>query len=344
MNNPWWRWGAVLWLCLSVSGCNRKNADDLWQDYLSRLETVLQQDTQLNDVNTIQFHPAKLPAPRFTENVGLLDIIKLDRCHLGSVVSAHNSGLGRVAPPSQLFAYHVSYMQLAPECITQLATAYPKLADVLTQSLQSKRATALQMFRFMLTNDESLRASLFAGEQSLSLPSATAGLTETGAALAVLRGIQQDLLTGSYSDITLNELEPALEMLHHQHILRGYLAGARDSLNYLRRVNHLLAQAVGSNHCINGRNNQQQMILATVFRKYFLPGPQAYLSKLRQIQLSLGPSLRALYQDTPYQSLVDYYFDDTALDGLYLDMRQEIQRHVAWWQALQDSCQGILTP
>lgn len=335
---------ALMLVAISLlAGCTpRQDADAVWQDYLGRLENVLDRPAPQNTMELRVFDIPRLSAPESDYQVSLLDVFKLDACSLGELISNHNSALGKVAPPSQELIYHIGFVQQAPACIALFSADNPQIATTLQLALADKQSTAVSMMKTMLTNDASMRASLFAGTQSLNLNSAMAGVTETQAALRRLVHIQHALQAGDYNQINTADIEATLEVFYQNPVIADYLAGARDSLLSIQQINALLAQGAELNECKPGYNHRKQEILATVFRKAYLPGAQAYLARLRQIQLALGPDLITLYADTPYEALVNYYFAENDVDSLPGQLDAQIKLHVAWWQALQDSCGNLM--
>ena len=331
----------LLALLVLLSACSpRQDASGVWNNYLNRLETVLDAPAPEGYIRISVFKPATLPqaAPRIS--IGVLDLLKLDKCRIGSLVSERNNALGKVSTASQQFIYHIRFIQQAPDCIDVLSKEYQELSQTLQQARTHKQQQAGEAFTRLLVNDASLRASFFAGTSSLQLDSALAGLTELEIAIHALLNIKRAVSRGDFETIETDKIESYLEAFYRQNLIQGYMAGSRDSLRSLERVNLLLTENARFNQCITGGNNRSREILATVFRKYYLPGGQAYMAKLRQIQFRLGPLLMALYRGTPVADAVNFYFGEGD-NTLHSQMQTQIDAHVTWWQRLQDSCGNL---
>ncbi len=325
-----------------VTACTpAQDAKGVWDNYMSRLETVMDDSAPAPNYAVPLFQPPRLPETESTVSVGVLDLFKLDRCRLGALVSERNSTLGKVSTASQQFIYHVRFIQLTPECLSILSDESPELSESLNLALVDKQQTAVSAFDRMLVNDASLRQSLFAGSTSMQLDNALAGITELEMAVKSLLQMKRALADGEFERVDAELVESNLEQFYRHTLLQRYMAGSRDSLEALEQVNLLLAANPDFRECAKRGNNRSREILATVFRKYYLPGAQAYLSRLRQIQLRLGPDLIALFKGTAMAEGVNFYFAEGDENTLHGRMETQIKQHVAWWQQLQDSCGNL---
>ncbi len=130
---------------LIVTGCSPEPGPDALETYLGRLANVVEVSPPPEEWQTLDLPrlPA-LPRDRMDDNassLSLLEFLSLFGCELQTVIGAHNSSLGKLAPPSQKLLYELKFLHFAPACQDELRTAEnaelaSKLAAVVTQKQQ----------------------------------------------------------------------------------------------------------------------------------------------------------------------------------------------------------------
>ena len=325
-----------LFMVTLLTACLKQpNADDIWQNYLSRLGYVLSQDFEIDRPSLATVNKPKPILTQSEVTISVLELANLQQCELGRLIAHRNSSLGKLAVPSQRLVYHLQFIQLAPVCIAKLNEG--ALKDKLTLALNEKIRNAYQAFTEFLSHDNTLSRILFVNGKSLKLPTMHNGLSETSLALQSLLQIKHKVMTRDWHAIDVAEIEQSLALLHSSTLINQYIYSLIVYQNYINETNNTLEPLIDDAKCQSKRNNQRVEILLNVFNKYFLTDIQTYGSQLRTIQFELGVTIEDLFTDTHYASMLHHAFNDD-IGTLAQQNLIAIKRHVAWWKQVVESC------
>jgi len=127
-------------LILLLSACN-KDGISVSNDYLNRLQSVLEIELELNKPNTTLRFPQRrqLKSDNSNSVLSIREFLSLRQCKLHTVIAQRNSLMGKVALPSQLLFNDLQILQHAPACIEKLnASNQSNLAEKLVDYQQQK--------------------------------------------------------------------------------------------------------------------------------------------------------------------------------------------------------------
>ena len=335
---------------LAVIGCGDDNARELLDDYLARVNNA----TGTPAVAPGAFPTELVPYPRPRDlrvaqqdlRVGLLDLVSLEQCGLAELVSARNSGLGKVMTPSQRLIYEHRFLALARTCVDTLARGDDRELHQLMREVVATKERDIGRAFWNATFAGPEFADQFSLATALLPAEASGGATEE--ALRYLVGLrprlgQADLIIDSQQlegyFHALQDRRYGGQLLHALEALTRTLDGAAGALEQ-----RLEQRAV----CLNSRPTPDARVLHTVFGKFYAGRVQPYLARVHR-------------QSQTYFALIDRLAETTDAPGAFAAYREAqlrpdtphgpqarfaaaIQRHAAAWQRLFDQCSLSAAP
>ena len=338
-------WGL---LCLlALTGCCEDEAEDMLDDYLSRVNNA----TGTPVVEEGAFASALKSYPRHRDlllqqedlRIGLLDLVSLEKCGLAELVAARNSGLGKVLAASQRLLYEHRFLARARTCQDTLETdenADGKLTALLAEVIDAKERDIARAFW-----NATFAGPEFADQFSLAgkpLPIAGSEGSAIEEALRYFIDLQPHLGDSGFSinseDLeghyyTLQKRRYGGQLLHSMEHLTHYLNAAAAA------VEKRLAQKTV---CFNGRPTPAARTMHTVFGKFYAGRIQPYLSRVhRQGRSYLALMDRLAQQDEAPDAFLVYRTAQLRLkntQGPWARFEQAIQHHAQTWQRLFAQC------
>ena len=139
-------------LVLVLCGC--KPDKNLADDYVQRLENVLDVSGKKTDVKAPKFpDPRDLKIELSASELSIREFLSLRECELHTTIARRNSLIGKVAKPSQLLFNNIRILEQGPDCLNTLDNA--TLSKKLKQFLDKKHSEIGQSLWFaLLAQDE----------------------------------------------------------------------------------------------------------------------------------------------------------------------------------------------
>jgi hypothetical protein len=338
----------ALILCCLLPGCSsERDPARLFDDYLWRLGNVT-----TVDVEPAVARPFPLP-PRLAErrlavrefDVGLLDMVALQRCGLGDLVGQRNSSLGRVMRNDALLNHELRFLARVPGCISgEQAIESGELRDTLAAAAAGKRADLpRRMWNAVFADPDSRLLSA-------APPLTTGGDERLDAALQSLRDLEslyRRVLAEptALSETDLADLQRTLQRLAQNESLGAVTAALRLSTASLGEGTRLLQQArQNAPFCPQGRSLARAEHMHNVFLRTYVAEVQPYLGRLYRD----GSELLRLLQRI--DAIADGLHGDAWLDWrrrqLSLDheqaewqrFRRALHDHTRTWQVVLEDC------
>lgn len=280
-------------LCLPLAGCVESGPAADLDDYLTRLERVLEQGShqiaetdfpRLPDVRDLRLVPAE-------DNIDILEFLRIGRCELQQLVAERNSNLGRLAEPSQRLVYEINFLRLGDACLAAIADDYPDLAAELAAVLETKRRDLpIAIWQATLGGDE-FRALFSPGSEAL--PEA---FEEDSELLLAFQQLETDIerwLAGNYA-IDSGRLERQLDLIRRGDMGKQLRAWSLLD-NKLSQASRVVADRLRRRPlCYQGMQTPKADILDSVIREYFVGRVQAWAAGLNARYYEQFPAIRAL--------------------------------------------------
>lgn len=269
--------------------------------------------------------------------IDMLDFLALGGCALQVTVGKRNTGLGRMAKPSQRLLLELEFLQLAPACIErQRQLGNGELAVTLEEAREQKQAQlAALIFNATLGGEEYYQ---FWGTQAVAVDYPAATGSEVISALEAVNSLVRRWLAGDYRadnlafEILLSEVRTGdggmlLRALSRQ---AAGLAVANDMIDRRRAQSPL---------CHQGLRPAAADILPRVVERFFIGGVQPYAAALGNRAYLLLPPVREL-ETLLEEALPDTYRHWREQRESRLRRFSDAPRvHVAALQQLLASCQ-----
>lgn len=273
-------------LCLSVSACqpDRSSSDD----YLKRLENVLETTGQASDIAV-----SKFPAPRDLKinfepsELSIREFLSLRECKLHNTIAQRNSLIGKVARPSQLLFNDIRILEQGPDCLNILENA--TLSKKLNTFLDKKRNEITRSLWYgLLAQNEHTKF------WSLSDTQLNTGVTTSLDALSLF---VTNVQTGrfDFNDQQFNDIEQHLGKLRFANgglLLKRYA----QLINTMNRANSAVQQSLAKPLCLSGKPTTKAHYLKTVVNKYFIAKVQREAIELNALSAKLMSSHHKLEQ------------------------------------------------
>ncbi|MDA1300287.1 MAG: DUF3080 family protein, partial [Proteobacteria bacterium] len=286
---------AVLALLLPA-GCSVENVPGQQiREYSTRLARVL--DEPMPEVSVT---PApNLPRTRDLALPGLaqggamtlnpLEYLRLGECELQNLIAGRNSGLGKLARPSQRLVYEVQFLALVEDCVRIVSAHEPELALMLSETADAKRRLLPGVIWQATLGGTEFR-TLWQMHLPVQIPRLPSGLELT---LARLAANIERWLAGDYR-IDSGEIESLLDEIRRANVgghLRQWLV-VRDELVVATKL--LAARTAGRPLCFPGMDRTSGEILDTVVRQRLIGVIQPQVARLNRDYHEVLPQIRRI--------------------------------------------------
>ncbi|WP_261844605.1 DUF3080 domain-containing protein [Aliamphritea ceti] len=349
-----------LCVCLLVSGCQPDTPEAMLEDYISRLNNVLEQDVTL-DLSNI--HPTALPRRRLRlieetpVRQGLIEVLELRHCDLLPLIAQRNSSLGRVMQPSQKLIYELKFLVLMRQCVAQMKTANiePEVREQIDTIWRTKQANLPIVLWNSLYNSDEMEANFSASEPPLSLPSddPRERQQETARFASVKLSLQHfkqlTLLAEQPKNWPLpefiNDIEDDYLTLYSNRFGSRWQRSLLLTTTTLNKGADIIEKRLKIKpFCYSGHRNQKADILMNVFSKFYAGRLQPYVAKVHQqgdVWLAAHEAILQPLQSTLPEAMQQYekhYLDRQYPDGQWQQYLQALQRHTSAWQKILRQC------
>lgn len=341
----------LLLLCLIAAlpllvSCSRTSADYLWQDYYQRLLRVLELSELAPELNPQLAAVPALPAIRDlyqhipASTLNLLDLVALRSCGLQQRVAERNNSLGKIMSPANQLGYELQLLHALKPCLQHPALSKDLQAKLIDIYRQKQQQLPLVLDNFLLT-DLSLRQQLQGSQRSLDAGEHTS-VTDTQTALTALADLRQKLLRldeQSIASTDANVINGLVAQLYQSQLLADWQYSLRLNLAWLSAINTQLYQVDLPRFCNSSQAKSKTDILQTVLLQRFIQKIQPYLAEIDGISHQLQPALNQLYQQSAMAAVL---YQRTEAQNMAL--KDQVKKHVLWWQQLQQQCAVTITP
>jgi hypothetical protein len=346
-----WACGLCLLSALLVTtGCTPgKQSADLWEDYLSRLERVLETDIATRPVALSSYYPTRKILQRKTQNlsINLLELLSLLDCKLSRIIASRNSVLGKVMQASQQWLYEVALIKALEECIVQLEgyelsqqaprEVSPEVLSELQNILQIKKSELAKV----------VWNATFAGPEFQVFMSANKGALETDFQFAYYANLTASL--AQLSQWTANPMFPGVsaeyEKINQQLVtypvygrLMYSLLEATTMLNSVSASLHrkLAERPLCFTHIPTPKARIMRNILVNIYNARVQP----YIAELNKAHGEWHRLLAFISEGLPKESLGSYYSlnltqNPQSIYGLFKNAAVE---HAKVWTTLLEQC------
>lgn len=340
------RW-LVLWLVIAVlSGCQRHDVEDVFDDYRYRLSNVFEVEFDALNIKSNRFREGlEYPSQRdlkiqvTTSSVSILDFLRLSECELQRLLGQRNSSLGKLAHDSQRLLYHLQFIQLAEECIAQLhgRENRAELLAVLKGELRNKK----QNTPTMVWN------ALFASEEFQTLLSNRNGVLTnevlSQSPVVLLQAIEQlKLLVNAALDqqaISSEALESALQVIGSENYMGRLLLSIRYTRMSLDQINEKLSQGFDrEKFCPDGRLLERGRVMKTVFESIYLKKVQPLLADTVRKDILLFELIKLQEQVATLSGNDNDHWLLSPSTSELLSLKGAIKKHVEEWQSVLGAC------
>lgn len=331
---PLRRIASVLCLTTLFAGCSDSRLENRLNDYVERLERVLEQTgSEYSEIPFPTFPAAKelyLEGPEL--NIDLFEFLKLGACEIQGVVAEKNSSLGKFAAESIVLYQDVQFVLMANECIVELDD--PDLKKTLIEARQTK----LGSLDLLLWN------AIFAGPEYRTFWTQNRGgypqeiESRLVYALSTIEQQADVILQGKLDEFDPNEFEEALEVLRSGEAADLLLSWHQvaNALSFASSVlqNRLAARPL----CFKDMRNPKAEIFRNVVLEKFVGGIQKDVAVMNQRYYDVVQPLQTLeakFQDIETESYRAFRHER---DQLFAHGFQAVKGHVAAIEPLMVQC------
>ncbi|MCB9755835.1 MAG: DUF3080 family protein [Myxococcales bacterium] len=284
-----------------------------------------------------------LEVPTRTTSLG--GFLELQRCSLGELIGARNSGMGRVMPEANRLAYELEFLRRADACLDEPSLGREQ-RDALAELATRKRDALPAVYWNALWLSPELEALLAVGGATDGV--ARPNDAELHAALTTIAswgegplGIESSVAAGLDEDAVAR----AFAALHHSAAIGPRLAALERLRGHLDRAATLLDAL--DEDALARRCDGPARGLEGVFRRYYVGRVQPQQAALDR---AVGPLIAALdrvYRATarglaaPPEAARQYHaalLSPDAPGGLWRRYRDANARHARAWQRVADVC------
>jgi len=329
--------GALLslLLCVTLGSCSRHDAEDLWLDYHSRLQRMLELPDLAPKLTPVPELPPvrQLYQPLPDTKLNVLDLVVLRRCGLQQLVAERNNSLGKTMTVANQLGYELQLVNQLKPCLQ-----HPELDADLQQKLQliyqEKQQQLPQVLANFLLTDQTLRQQLYGSQRSIQ---SGVSITSTLTALQQLGRLQDNVLKKDLAALASTDaafINHQVGALYQSQLLADWQYSLRQNNGWLSALNAQLDHINLDAFCQRPQAKDKTQILNNILLQQFIGKIQPYLAELDGISQQLQPALNRIYQQSPIAAVL---YQRT--EAQHQELRQQLNRHVAWWQQLQQHCQ-----
>ncbi len=331
--------------CAACSDQSTSQFNTYQQRLSSTLDISLSQPKlisgETNSIELIRFPRTSETRVSIESNqINLLDFLKIFQCSLGNIVANKNSSLGRVAAPSTLLISDLAFLQHAPSCIKQLEQqGSTELALKLTLAYkQKKEQLPARIWQATLGGNE-FRSFWNTSQQQLGeYPKNTNSQIESS--LKALLAASKKWLSGDYRYNT-SDLEKWLFEIKQGD--GGSLLIASIVLqDQLHEANQILIKRLNKNPlCLGGRPHPRGDRFFAVVRRYFITEIQSWAASVNARYYQLAPPIIELEKLLIDSETTAYHVWRSKRDLQLKHLQQAPKNHVSHLKPLFKQC-GLL--
>lgn len=331
----------IIIACLSLVGCdNSKQSGQLWQDYTSRLERVLEQEipTQSAKIKPYPARKALRINPR-TVTINIIDFLALLDCDLSRVVASRNTVLGKVMQASQQWLYEAELINALQDCIAVLS-AQEEPAEILAELKATLTIKTSELpviiwnatyagpeFQVFMSAREGTLATDFKFAHYADLTSALAQLTKWSA---------NPLFPGQSADY-----EKVNQQLVTYAVYGRLLLSIKEATSKLEAVSGTLRRKLAERPlCFNQQPNRKANILKNILINIYNVRVQPYLAELNKAHKEWHHLLHQLANGLPSDPLEGFFasYLSQSPESVYGLFQQASVNHAKQWTKLLASC------
>ena len=278
----------------------------------------------------------RTPATDDPASLNLLDYLRTTPCELHSLISEHNSSLGKLGSTTTRLVYDVNFINASNRCVTRLSASHPELADQLRREADRKRAQLPDQLRAAILFGPEFtqfwRAQSSLGQYPETLQSdlepALKALLHDATAISALA------FTGTASDLDL--ALAALRSAEGGLLLKGWL----DVANQMQAANAVIDTFLAKRPlCYENKSNPRALRLKALVENVYVGQLQPMTAALNRRTHALLPLIEALEAAVGAQQDPRYAAFITARADLIDTARARLVSHTERLQGLLAQCQ-----
>ena len=268
-------------------------------------------------------------------SLNLLDYLRTTPCALHSLISEHNSSLGKLSSATTRLVYNVNFINASDRCVTRLSASHPELAGQLQREADRKRAQL----------PDQLRAALFFGPEFTQFWRAQSSLGQYPETLQsdlepALKALLHDAtaisaltFTGTASDLDLSL--GALRSAEGGLLLKGWL----DVAHQMQAANNLIDTFLAKRPlCYENQSNPRALRLKALVENVYVGQLQPMTAALNRRTHALLPLVEALERAAGAQQDPGYAAFITARSDVIGTARARLVAHTERLQSLLAQC------
>ena len=268
-------------------------------------------------------------------SLNLLDYLRTTPCALHSLISEHNSSLGKLSSATTRLVYNVNFINASDRCVTRLSASHPELAGQLQREADRKRAQL----------PDQLRAALFFGPEFTQFWRAQSSLGQYPETLQsdlepALKALLHDAtaisaltFTGTASDLDLSL--GALRSAEGGLLLKGWL----DVAHQMQAANNLIDTFLAKRPlCYENQSNPRALRLKALVENVYVGQLQPMTAALNRRTHALLPLVEALERAAGAQQDPGYAAFITARSEAIGTARARLVAHTERLQSLLTQC------
>ncbi|AXT30421.1 DUF3080 family protein [Pseudoalteromonas tunicata] len=328
----------VILLLLCLTGCSPSPSED-YNTYIKRLHNTL--DFPAEPRNDIQAIKINLPpfATQNTNQFNILELAKINQCHLSQLIAQHNNQLGKTALPSLQLKYQIEFLKHSESCQNQLQDQ-EKIVNILAKvSLQKRQTIYAQFKHFLLTEAET--KSLFTLSSQELINEEAAGLSDTLSALAILKEWDQALKLADVEHTNTDDLMLALTLLKQTQFSAKLILSMQKQIALNQQLTASLSNIDLAQFCPLGKSNPKVAIFSNIFTRFYLQNLQGYQAQLIGQFQQLKPYLSLLWHDENGHLIaaeLSHIIGNSEITNLQSQLSLSAKKHVQWWQQFYQIC------
>ncbi len=320
-----------------IGSCSKPAAEDLWQDYHSRLARVLDLPELQPELAAVPpLPPVRELYQTLAENkLTLLDLVALRSCGLQQLVAERNNSLGKTMTPANQLGYELQLLHQLQPCLQHPALDSGLRAQLAEIYRQKQQELPVVVDNFFLT-DHTLRQQLQGSQRSLQAGE-TLTVAPTMSALRALADMQYQLHrldNKTIASTNAGVINQQVGQLYQSQLLADWQYSLRLNYSWLKALNQQLEHFDLDKFCQRPQAKPKAEILRNILLQQFIGKIQPYLAELDGISQQLQPLLNRMYQ---HSAIKTAFYQRTEAQNMALKI--QLRRHVAWWQQLQQQCQ-----
>ncbi|MCC5854939.1 MAG: DUF3080 family protein [Idiomarina sp.] len=331
---------SYLWVVVIIilTACSR-GPEAEFKTYQSRLASLVNETPASPEFPPMPLQPSTsvMRQPVAEVTIGLVDSMRFDRCRLGAIIAERNSSLGRVRNPAQVAYYELSLLPAIAECLNSELAEDERLARIMQEAYEQKRADLPAIIHNFLTTDQVLRDSFRGGRRVLSADSTdfTASLNALNYLIRTFHHAIDDPLT---AQLDLSQWHNHMRVLGQSDAFASHWRAQQRLIGWLAEWNRLLAQAPEAINCRANHTPIEANYMHNLMHERFAQNIQPHLARWneqhRQLEEVLHPLQNLTLEEEWHRYLAALIGDKSHGN----QVRNLTRQHAELWQAFLTSC------